>query len=328
MGIQMGRPAKILIWVIAAIFAVFAVAAIALTFFFDPNDFREDIAAAVHESTGRELSIDGEISVQLFPWLAVKVGHTTLGNAEGFGDEPMAELDQAHLSVRVLPLLLRQEAEVGTAEIDGLRMHFEVDGNGRTNWDDLLEGGAQETSTETGGTGRSLDISGVEIKNSSISYVNRQKGDRYEVTDVNLSVGRISDDAEPVPLNGGVRFDVQPSGISGDINVETIVAFDQDSGIFTLDGFSMQGLAEGLVDAPTRMSFETDGIEIRSAENMASIQPVAISLLDIDISADVEPFSYAGAIEPTAQIRIDAFSPRSRLRSRRRRPPTRMYSPA
>ena len=33
----MGRPAKILAWVIAAILAVFALAAIALTFFFDPN---------------------------------------------------------------------------------------------------------------------------------------------------------------------------------------------------------------------------------------------------------------------------------------------------
>ncbi|MDH5456953.1 MAG: AsmA family protein, partial [Gammaproteobacteria bacterium] len=140
----MSRPAKILAWVVAAIVAVFALAAIALTFFFDPNYFREDIAAAVHESTGRELNIDGEISVQLFPWLAVQVGHTTLGNAEGFGDEPMAEFDEARLSVRLLPLLLRQEAKIGTATLDGLRMHFEVDTDGRTNWDDLLENGDQE----------------------------------------------------------------------------------------------------------------------------------------------------------------------------------------
>jgi len=89
----MGRPAKILAWIFAAIFAVFALAAIALTFFFEPNDFREEIADAVHDSTGRELHIDGEISVQLFPWLAVAIGHTTIGNAEGFGDEPMAEFD-------------------------------------------------------------------------------------------------------------------------------------------------------------------------------------------------------------------------------------------
>ncbi len=307
----MGRPAKILAWLFAAILAVFAIAAIALTLFFDPNDFREDISAAVRESTGRDLTIDGEISAQLFPWLAVEVGHAVLGNAEGFGDEPMAEFDRARLSVRLLPLLLRQTAEVGTAEIDSLRMHFEVDGNGRTNWDDLLENGAQETTSDTSGQGGSLDISGVEIRNSSITYAHLQKGDRFELTDVNLSVGRVSGDADPVPLSGSVHFDVQPSGISGDIEVDTIVAFDQKSGVVVLDGFSMRGLAEGLVDAPTRMSFETDSIEIRSAENMASLEPVSISVLDIDISAEVEPFSYADAIEPTAQIKVAAFSPRS-----------------
>jgi AsmA protein len=59
------------------------------------------------------------------------------------------------------------------------------------------------------------------------------------------------------------------------------------------------------------MSFETDGIEIRSNENMASMQPVSFSILDLDISADVEPFSYADAIEPIAQFRVAAFSPRS-----------------
>lgn len=305
----MGRPAKILAWILAAIVAVFALAAIALTFFFEPNDFREKIAAAVHESTGRELHIDGEISVKLFPWLAVEVGHTTLGNAEGFGDEPMAEFDQARLSVRLLPLLLRREAEVGAAEIDGLRLHLEVDSKGRASWDDLLEGGDRDATGEKAGGG-SLDISGVDIRNSSIIYANRQKGDRYALTNVNIGVGRVSGDADPVPLSGSVHFDVQPSGISGDIDVDTVVAFDQDTGVFTLDNFSMKGLAEGIVDGPTRMSFETDGIEIRSAENVASVGTVSISLLDLDITADVEPFSYADDIEPVAQIRVDAFSPR------------------
>jgi AsmA protein len=307
----MGRPAKILAWIFAAIVAVFAVAAIALTLFFEPNDFREEIAAAVHDSTGRELTIDGEISVQLFPWLAVAVGHTTLGNAQGFGDEPMAEFDQARLSVRLLPLLLRRQAEVGAAEIDGLRLNLEVDSQGRTNWDDLLESGDRDATEETAGAGGSLDISGVDIRNSSITYANRQTGDRYELTNVNIGMGRVSSDANPVPLNGSVHFDVQPSGISGDIDVDTVVAFDQDTGVFTLDDFSVKGLAEGLVDAPTRMSFATDSIEIRSAENMVSVGTVSISVLDLDITADVEPFSYADEIEPVAQIRVDAFSPRS-----------------
>ena len=308
----MSRPAKILAWVVAAIVAVFALAAIVLTFFFDPNDFREDIAAAVHDSTGRELNIDGEISVQLFPWLAVQVGHTTLGNAEGFGDEPMAEFDEARLSVRLLPLLLRQEAKIGTATLDGLRMHFEVDGSGRTNWDDLLESGDQDAGPAEAATpGGSLDISGISIRNAAITYAHRQKGDRYELTDVNLEVGRVTADAAPFPVSGNVHFDVQPGGISGDIEVETVVTYDQQSGVFTLDGLAVNGQAEGIVEAPTRMSFETDGIEIDSAGSTVSMQPVKLSVLDIDVSADVEPFSYADAIEPIAQIRVAPFSPRS-----------------
>ena len=306
----MGRPAKIFAWVVAAIFAVFALAAIALTLFFDPNDFREDIASAVQDSTGRELRIDGDISVQLFPWLAVQVGHAALGNADGFGDEPFAEFDEARLSVRLLPLLLRQEAEIGTAEIAGLQLRLAVDSRGRANWDDLLEAGNGEEASDTRGEG-SLDISGVGIRDASISYVNAQKGDRYELTDVNLSVGRVSSDADPIPLEGSLHFDVQPSDLSGTIEVDTTVAFDQESGVFTLDGFLIEGQVEGLVEGPTRMSFETAVMEISSAENMVSMNPVAISLLDLDISAEVEPFSYENDIKPIAQIRVEPFSPRS-----------------
>ncbi len=37
---------------------------------FDPNDYKPQIMALVKEHTGRELTIPGEISVSVFPWLA------------------------------------------------------------------------------------------------------------------------------------------------------------------------------------------------------------------------------------------------------------------
>jgi AsmA protein len=107
----MGRITKIILGLVAALAALFAIAAIAVIVFFDPNDFRENIAEAVKESTGRELTIDGEVSLQLFPWIAVEIGHTALGQATGFGDEPFAEFDRAELSVRLMPLLLRLRKE-------------------------------------------------------------------------------------------------------------------------------------------------------------------------------------------------------------------------
>ena len=51
--------------------------------------------------------------------------------------KPFAEFDRAKLSVRVLPLLLRQEVAVGAAVLDALRLNLEVTNDGRSNWDDF-----------------------------------------------------------------------------------------------------------------------------------------------------------------------------------------------
>jgi AsmA protein len=168
-----------------------------------------------------------------------------------------------------------------------------------------------EVAPDEQADGKGLDISGVDINDAAITYVDRANGDTYTLSKVNMRVGRISDAREPVPASGGLHFDMQPAAISGDIEVETVIAFDSDTGIVALDGLTLGGVAEGLVDAPTRFSFETAGVEVRTVDQVISMQPVAITALDLDVSAELQPFSYAGSIEPTAAIQVDAFSPRS-----------------
>ena len=118
----MGRVFKYLLWLVGGCVALFLVAAIALYLFFDPNDFREEISNTVKNQTGRDLTIDGDISLDIFPWLAVEVGKASLGEAPGFGDEPMASFERASFSVRLLPVILRQEIVVGAASIEALRI--------------------------------------------------------------------------------------------------------------------------------------------------------------------------------------------------------------
>ena len=313
----MSRYASIFAAIIGGLIALFAVAAIAFFLFFDPNDFREEIADAVKEATGRDLVIDGEVNLQLFPWLAVEVGHATLGNAPGFGDEPFAEFDRAELSVRVLPLLLRQEVAVGAAVLDSLRLNLEVNSKGQTNWDDLaseetdvvgIEG--VETSAQAS-DGQAFEVSGVDINDAAIVYANRATGDVYTLSGVNMKIGRISGDRDPVPASGSLHFDVQPTGMSGDIEVETVIAFDLESGVVTLDGFALDGVTEGLANSPTRLGIKTAGVAVNTQNQTVQLQPVELRAMDVEISADVQPFSYAGAIEVTAAIKAAAFSPRS-----------------
>ena len=307
----MSRLTKIILSLIAAFAAIFAVAAIAFFLFFDPNDFREDIAQAVEESTGRELTIDGDVSLHLFPWLAVEIGHTTLGNAPGFGDQPFAEFDRAELSVRLFPLLLRQEVTVGTAELDALRLNFEVNKNGQDNWSDLMAAEEGPDAAEGTSDGSSVDISGVDIRDASIRYVDKQTGDSYSLTDVNFGIGRVSTNGDAVPAKGSLRFDFQPMAYSGEMSVDTAVTFDQDAGTVSFGDTSLEGLIEGLASSTSSLNFETAGIVVQANEQVVDMQPLTVSVLGIDIEAQLEPFSYAGAIEPAGKIQVAEFSPRS-----------------
>ncbi|MCH8137208.1 MAG: AsmA family protein, partial [Proteobacteria bacterium] len=188
----MGRLIKFLAWLVAAVISLFAVAAIAVYLFFDPNDFREDIALAVKTSIGRELIIEGDISLDLFPSIAIDIGSTSLGNAPGFGDEPMVRFEQARLRVKLMPLLLRQEIEVGTAEIDALVLNLQTDARGLGNWEDLVSAQEQDSTDDETQTPTAIDIAGLEIRHATIRYRDAGSGDDYTLAETSLSLGRVS----------------------------------------------------------------------------------------------------------------------------------------
>ena len=110
----MGGLVKKLLYVLIGVVALFFVAAIAISLFFDPNDYRDRIAEEVRRETGRELAIEGDLELSVFPWFGIDVGRTTLGNAPGFGDDPFLSFDKARLSVELMPLVRGQGLKVGS----------------------------------------------------------------------------------------------------------------------------------------------------------------------------------------------------------------------
>ena len=108
----MGGLLKKVLFFLLGVAALLVIAAIAVALLFDPNDFRDNIAAEVQQKTGRELVIEGDLDLSLFPWLAINVGRTTLGNAPGFTDEPFASFDKAELSVKLIPMLLSRKVAI------------------------------------------------------------------------------------------------------------------------------------------------------------------------------------------------------------------------
>jgi len=274
----MGGLLKKALLISLGIVALLVIAAISFVWLFDPNDFREDIAAEVQHNTGRELIIEGDIELTLFPWLAINVGKTTLGNAPGFGDEPFASFERAQLSVQVLPMLLDREVAVRTASLDSFQLNLAVASNGRTNWQDLID--ASEAQAEVADPAvdsdqapASVDIASVEITNASVTYNDAQAGENYRLTNFNLTSGHVAR-GEPIGLQSNFEFELQPADLAGDLAIEAVMTLDGDAGTL-------------------------------------AFSDIGASILGVDASADVAPFSYVDESTPTATLQVHAFSLKS-----------------
>ena len=279
----MGRMLKSVLFFIAAAVTLLLIGGIAVMLLFDPNDYREDIEQVVKKSTGRELVIEGDLSVSIFPWLAIEVGRTRLGNGAGFGDEPFASFEKARLSVRLLPMLLRRDVEVATADLDALQLNLAINSNGRSNWQDFIDASdaaaaARSAGEDDGSAGvGGLDIAGFEIRNSSIRYVDAEAGGNFELNELDIVTGGVSSSDDTIHL----------------------------------DGFSIDALLHGVAEVPTTFGLETASVDINTEAETIALDAVELELLGLDISAVVEPFSYAGDITPVAVVQVDAFSLRS-----------------
>ena len=311
----MGRPLKILGIFIGVVVALLIVAAVMFALVFDPNDYKDRISAGVKDATGRDFVIEGDLELTLFPWLAIEIGRTELGNAPGFDDTPFASFESARLSVRVMPMLLRREVVVGTAALDSLRVNLQVSKDGTGNWEDFGEAGESQPDepdedTDSGGTSATIDVASIEITDAALTYADAGSGDRFELTDLNLVSGHIASGVA-VPLDGGFSFALQPAGISGQIDIDAVVAFDTDAATITIDDLEIDGRVEGITDVPATVRFAAPAIELQTAIQSADVGEIKLQLMSVDLQADVEPFSYAADPRPSATLNIAAFSPRT-----------------
>src|SRR5258706_2213195 len=90
---------------LAGLLLLVVAAAVYLALFFDPNAHKAELQRLVREQTGRELELPGELKLRLFPWVAIETGRASLGNAAGFGAEPMVAIEHARVGLKLLPLL-------------------------------------------------------------------------------------------------------------------------------------------------------------------------------------------------------------------------------
>jgi len=231
---------------------------------FDANAYKEDMSSLVLEQTGRELQFQGDVSLMIFPSLGMKLGAMSFANAPTFGELPMVRIGEASISVDVLSLL-RFAPEIDKLILRDLELNLIRNKVGVNNWDDLLEestatsGTAAASSSSGSGATTSAPaaeafelkgaFAGLEIENLKLLWLDEQAGERYQVTDLDVSTGRIAPN-ESFPL--ALHLDARASGdldIVFDLKTNVAYLIDQQrltlsEMILALNEFEIGGMLQ------------------------------------------------------------------------------------
>jgi AsmA protein len=324
----MGKFLKIILGLVAIVAVLIVVLAIVLPFIIDPNDFKNQIATAVQENTGRTLSIDGDISLSVFPWLGLEIGPTRLSNAQGFGEQPMASMQKVQVRVKLLPLLHKQ-LEMDTIKLSGLRLDLGKDASGRSNWDDLLGESGEKTKTGAGHPGEEagsplagLAIGGVEVTDARVLWDDRSTGSRYELNELSFTTGAI-DPGKPFDLDLHFGMNATKPAIAGQTDLSGKVLISESMQAVSLDDAELKLDLNGddLPGGRLRVSLATD-IAVDLERHTLEIPKLTLETLGLKVSGKASGTGIGGE-DPhlSGALNVAEFVPRDLIKALGQEPP-------
>ncbi len=209
------------------------VAAVALVTLVDVNRFKPTIEQFVQDRYQRTLRIDGDLSLSLFPRIALALPRTTLSEPGGQGEA--ASLAGARVAVAVMPLL-RGEVIADKVRIEGLAATVERRKDGSLSIDDLIGQPAQETEQPQPGETPSgelprIDIGGIGLDNARITWRDLQAGMTATVERLSLQTGRIANKGV-TPIELKAAFQVSEPKSSGEVSLDGEAVLDLDAGSY------------------------------------------------------------------------------------------------
>ena len=280
----------------------------------DPNDYREQIQTVVKEKTGRDLAINGDLSLSLFPWIGISLNDVSLSNAVGFKTEPFAKIQEADVKVKLLPLL-SQHVEVSTVVLKGMSLNLEKNQAGKTNWDDMLQSSTEPDATQGKPTEQSstlamgaIAIEGLQIVDANITWDDASQDKHYALAGLDLTTDALSLGSPmgiELALTVNSRKPKAKLGLklNGDLVINS-----------TFDKFDFQGMtlvldAAGNAVPEGAMTIEMTShlIADLSAEGSLTLNPLTIKFDDSTLSGNAAVNHFA---KPSIQfdLAVDAIN--------------------
>lgn len=284
------------------------------------ESYKSELQAQVKAKTGRDLRIDGDISLSVFPTIAVSVADVGFANAPGAATPEMVTVERLDVALQILPLLSR-EVVIDHFILERPMISLEVDAAGKPNWQLDTGSAAAAPSSEAGGGAVGGDSTGlsevrlgdVRLVDGTLSYVDRQGGQEVQVSEINMEVS-LPSLSSPFAAEGSAKWNGQtvtlkvdaanPQALLSGEASNLAMAVESEPVTFSFDGAARKAAALGL--------------QGKLALDVPSIRALAAWVgQPLDFPGEgLGPFNVAGELEMTgpkialtnAEIRLDEIA--------------------
>ncbi len=177
--------------------------------------YKEKIQTQLSKELGRNVAIDGDVKIAVFPSIRAKTDRVVISNPPEFDGDVFASMDGLNARVKLLPLLSKR-VEISAFTLKRPVINLEKTADGRSNW---VLGAQTEQPAQTPESGpfkRDGRYSEIDpaiglfaIEDGEITYKDAANGTSYELKEANLKFS-LPSLAKKVKIDGDVILNGEP----------------------------------------------------------------------------------------------------------------------
>ena len=308
------------IWLILlGITGALVVSALVVPFLVPAEVYKTQIEKSATNALQRDVQLNGDVSISVFPRISASVENVTVANLDGFDAEHMIKAGALSGSVKWLPLLQGKVDVQELSFIDAdVRLQKRADGRG--NW----EFPKKEATPDTAGEGGTLDaaIASARLDNATLNYTDDQAGTSYTLKSFNVKAsmqamdkpleaagdGIFQDEAfafdiildSPALAMEGTRAELTLPLTSDLANIDyngafTLAEAPSLDGSFSLDAKSLSGIAK-LAQVELPLSPAALGAINATGKIAGPLDALTINEINFTQKSDLLASQYQGSI--------------------------------
>lgn len=226
---------KVIKWaaiILAALMVVLVIAIILAPMMISFDKLKPTIEDEASKILNRPVTLGGEVSPSVFPWVGISLSDIHLGNPPGFKEKDFVSVGLFEVRVKLLPLLtsLFSEIEIKRFVVKDPLIVLEKNTQGQSNLDGLGKSSTpaeqpaakpkQSPATPAEGTAalpiKSFEANEFTITNARLLVIDEVAGSRHEIKDLNLALTDFSLD-KVIGVKFSALADGKPLGLTGTV---------------------------------------------------------------------------------------------------------------